>query len=145
DDAIEAPRGAEEWCKVSPLIVSDGLQFIFNNLLDPQSVELVRKSPVNPQLFEVYDWKTRIVHLEGPIARYNGDYRVGSQTTPDRLTRLVSLSCVDNLSDQGQSFDHLSIDNGVCDELFVDPKSKMTIPLKMRMDQEVKTYGGETD
>jgi len=145
EDAIEAPRGAEEWCKVSPLIVTDGLQFIFNNLLDPQSVELVRKSPVNPQLFEVYDWKTRIVHLEGPIARYNGDYRPGSQTQPDQISRLVSLSCIDNLADQGQNFNNESIADGTCDGLFADPKSGKTIPLKMRMDQEVKTYPGEND
>lgn len=145
EDAIEAPRGSDEWCKVSPLIVTDGLQFIFNNLLDPQSVELVRKSPVNPQLFEVYDWKTRIVHLEGPIARYNGDYRPGSQTQPDQVSRLVSLSCIDNLADVGQDFNYQSLDAGVCDELFVDPVTNQTIPLKMRMNQEVKTYSGETD
>ncbi|MBZ5710323.1 thrombospondin type 3 repeat-containing protein [Nannocystis pusilla] len=145
EDAMEAARGSEEWCKVSPLIVNDGLQFIFNNLLDPQSVELVRKSPINPQLFEVYDWKTRIVHLEGPIARYNGDYRPGTQTQPDQLTRLVSLSCIDNLNEKGQSFNNESIADGTCDGLFQDTKSKKTIPLKMRMGQEIKTWAGEND
>lgn len=145
EEAIEAPRGAQEWCKVSPLIVTDGLQFIFNNLLDPQSVELVRKSPVNPQLFEVYDWKTRIVHLEGPITRYNGDYRPGSQTQPDQINRLVNLACIDNLSKQGVAFDHNNVDDNTCDGLFVDPTTKKTIPLKMRTGEEVKTYTGETD
>ncbi|WAS99481.1 thrombospondin type 3 repeat-containing protein [Nannocystis punicea] len=145
DEAMEAPRGAQEWCKVSPLIVNDGLQFIFNNLLDPQSVELVRKSPANPQLFEVYDWKTRIVHLEGPITRYNGDYRPGTQTQPDHVSRLVNLACIDNLSKQGQGFDYNNVDDNTCDGLFADAESKKTIPLKMRMDQDVKTYTGETD
>ncbi|MDC0723001.1 thrombospondin type 3 repeat-containing protein [Nannocystis bainbridge] len=145
DAALEAPRGAQEWCKVSPLIVTDGLQFIFNNLLDPQSVELVRKSPVNPQLFEVYDWKTNIVHLEGPITRYNGDYRPGSQTAPDQVARLVNLACIDNLNEQGKGFNHENVADNSCDGLFVDPKSKKTIPLKMRVAEEVKTYKGETD
>lgn len=144
DEAQTAARGAEEWCKVSPLIVTDGLQFIFNNLLDPTSIELVRRSPVNPQLFEVYDWKTRVVHLEGPIARYNGDYRRGaSQTQPDRVTRLVSLSCIDNLKAQGQNFTHEELDAGVCDGTFTD--GGKVWPLKTLLDQEVKTYGGETD
>lgn len=146
EDALASPRGIEEWCKVSPLIVTDGLQFVFNNLLDPQSIELVRKAPANPQLYEVYDWKSRIVHLEGPIARYNGDYhRAGSQTQPDRLTRLVSLSCIDNLADLGQPFTYKELNAGVCDGTFADPKLKKTIPLKMRAGQEVKTYAGETD
>jgi hypothetical protein len=48
DAAIEAARGSDEWCKISPLMVDSGVQFIFNNLLDPTSVELVRKQPVNP-------------------------------------------------------------------------------------------------
>lgn len=145
EEALEAPRGVDEWCKVSPLIVDSGLQFIFNNLLDPQSVELVRKSPVNPQLFEVYDWKTRIVHLEGPIARYNGDYfRSTSQNAPDRLTRSVSLSCIDNLADQGVAFDHTSIESGVCDGTFVDPSGR-TIPLKTRLNQEIKTFKRPSD
>ena len=96
---MSAGRGAEEWCKVSPLIVDSGLQFIFNNTLDPQSVELVRKQPANPQLYEVFDWKTHIVHLEGPISRFNGDYRPGvTQTQPDLITRSTNLACIDNLA-----------------------------------------------
>ncbi|MCA9693073.1 MAG: hypothetical protein KC636_25980, partial [Myxococcales bacterium] len=55
--AMESPRGPEEWCKISPLLVgADGINFVFNNLLDAQSIELVRKKLDNPQLFEVYDW-----------------------------------------------------------------------------------------
>lgn len=143
EDALASPRGVDEWCRVSPLIVNDGLQFIFNNLLDPQSVELVRKSPINPQLFEVYDWKTRIVSLEGPISRYNGDYfRAGSQSAPDRMTRLVNLSCIDNLAAQGQAYDHTS-PSDICDATHVvDGK---TIPLKMEMDQPIRAAKGETD
>ena len=144
EEALKSPRGVDEWCRVSPLIVNDGLQFIFNNLLDPQSVELVRKSPVNPQLFEVYDWRSRIVHLEGPIARYNGDYfRATSQSSPDRMTRSVSLSCIDNLADQGVAFDQSSVNMNVCDGTFeADGK---TIPLKMRLNQMVNSRNGETD
>lgn len=145
-DPLKAARGVEEWCKVSPLVVTDGLQFIFNNLLDPQSIELVRKQPANPQLYEVYEWKSRIMHLEGPIARYNGDYfRAGSQSQPDRLTRSVSLSCIDNLTDLGQPFTHEELEAGTCDGVFNDPKLKKTIPLKMRTGQEIRTYAGETD
>ncbi len=144
DDAMKSPRGVDEWCKVSPLIVTDGLQFIFNNLLDPQSVELVRKSPVNPQLFEVYDWRSRIVHLEGPISRYNGDYfRATSQNSPDRIPRAVNLACIDNLADQGIPFDQAGVATGVCDGTF--ESGGTTYPLKMRLAQEVKTYYGESD
>ena len=45
-----------------------GLEFVFNNLLDPTSIELVRKRPDNPQLFEVYDWKHRVLEVKGPEA-----------------------------------------------------------------------------
>jgi len=43
DGATPAERGPEEWCKLSPLVSWQGLEFVFNNLLDPTSVELVRK------------------------------------------------------------------------------------------------------
>jgi hypothetical protein len=49
DGATGSARGVEEWCKISPLIVGEGINFIFNNLLDPTSVELVRKQLTNPQ------------------------------------------------------------------------------------------------
>jgi hypothetical protein len=107
DEAINAPRGVDEWCRVSPLIVDSGIQFIFNNLLDPLSVELVRKQPVNPQLIEVFDWKTQIVRLEGPITRFNGDYRPGAtQTKPDTITRSTNLACIENLAKAGIPYDH---------------------------------------
>ncbi|HEY8376151.1 MAG TPA: thrombospondin type 3 repeat-containing protein, partial [Nannocystis sp.] len=76
---------------------------------------------------------------------YNGDYRQGTQTTPDVVTRLVSLSCIENLADQGKSFSHKELEAGVCDDLWVEPTSGKTIPLKMRMNQEIKTYSGEHD
>src|SRR5690606_5382655 len=75
----------------------------------------------------------------------NGDYRQGTQTTPDVVTRLVSLSCIENLADQGKSFSHKELEAGVCDDLWVEPTSGKTIPLKMRMNQEIKTYSGEHD
>ncbi|HGG56590.1 MAG TPA: hypothetical protein ENK31_02210, partial [Nannocystis exedens] len=107
DDAVDsdkALRGAAEWCKISPLVVGAGLDFIFNNLLNPQSIELVRKQPGNPQLLEVYNWQTRIVKIKGPITRYNGDYFRGSGQNPDLVTRSVNLSCIDNLADLGTPF-----------------------------------------
>lgn len=146
DAAMKAPRGAEEWCKISPLVVGDGLQLIFNNLLDPTSVELVRRDPENPTLFEVYGWKTRIAHLEGPITRYNGDYKHARQgSDPDVVTRAVNLACIDNLRDQGVAFDHETLASGACEGTFEDPKTGATWPLKTRLGQELKTYGGETD
>jgi hypothetical protein len=154
EDAVEAGRGNAEWCKVSPLVVDSGLQFIFNNLLDPQSVELTRKQPTNPQLLEVFDWKTHIVHLEGPITRFNGDYLAGAtQTKPDTIERSTNLSCIENLAKSGQKYDH-TVDPTTCDG-FYKAEDKNTWPLKTSIQREnskgkleptrIDTFDGETD
>lgn len=146
DDATDpetAKRGAAEWCKISPLVVGSGINFVFNNLLDPQSVELVRKQPTNPQLFEVYDWRTRIVKVRGPSTRYNGDYFKGSSQNPDLVTRSVNLSCIENFADLGVSFDHTMLDNHACDTLYASGSDVW--PLRTRLDQEIKAYQGKTD
>jgi hypothetical protein len=157
DEAINAPRGTDEWCRVSPLIVDSGLQFIFNNLLDPTSVELVRKQAVNPQLIEVFDWKTHIVHLEGPTTRFNGDYRPGAtQTKPDTIERSTNLSCIENLAKQGIKYDDKVIadDPTICDGTYQAEDGKIW-PLKTIFQRQsaegklepsrVDTYRGETD
>lgn len=100
EDAQDSPNAAE-YCKLSPLVTAFGIEFVFNNLLDPTSIELVRKRPDNPQLFEVYDWKTDVLEVRGPITRFNGDYARGQGDAPDTITRLVNLSCIDNLADNG--------------------------------------------
>jgi hypothetical protein len=156
-DAIDSARGAEEWCKVSPLIVDSGIQFIFNNLLDPTSVELVRKQAVNPQLFEVFDWKTHIVHLEGPTTRFNGDYFPGAtQTKPDLIKRSTNLACIENLAKQGLPYNHeVLLENPtICDGTYIAEDGKIW-PLKtiqQRRDAQgkleptkIETYRGETD
>ncbi len=89
-------RGMREYCKITPLVVSSGLQFIFNNLLEPTTIELVRARPDNPNLLEVYDWKTRILSVRGPGTRYSGDWRRDATTDVARVTRLVNLTCVGN-------------------------------------------------
>ena len=106
DEARNSPRGTEEFCKISPLVTAFGIEFVFNNLLDPTSIELVRKRPDNPQLFEVYDWKHRVVEIEGPITRFNGDFVKGATEEPDVMTRLVNLSCIENLRDEGIDYGH---------------------------------------
>ena len=138
DAAIEAARGSDEWCKISPLMVDSGVQFIFNNLLDPTSVELVRKQPVNPQLLEVFDWKTHIVHLEGPVTRFNGDYRPGAtQTKPDVVGRAVNLACIDNLAKLGQPYDHTVVEANpaVCDGTYKAEDGKVW-PLKAEVQRK---------
>lgn len=157
DAAIDAPRGTEEWCKVSPLVVDSGVQFIFNNLLDPTSVELVRKQAVNPQLLEVFDWKTHIVHLEGPVTRFNGDYLPGAtQSKPDLVTRAVNLACIENLAKSGQVFDHtvLEANPTICDGTYKAEDGKVW-PLKTELERTgsdgkkrattVDTYDSELD
>lgn len=111
DEAKASPRGAEEYCRISPLVVAFGIEFVFNNLLEPTSVELVRKRPDQPKLFEVYDWKTDILDIVGPTTRYNGDFNKGTGDAPDVVSRLVNLACVDNLADAGVPFDHTSYEN----------------------------------
>jgi hypothetical protein len=142
DDARNSPRGAEEYCKLSPLVSAFGVEFVFNNLLEATSVELVRKRPDNPQLYEVYDWKTQIADIEGPISRYNGDYYKGSsRTDPDLITRLVNLSCIDNLNDQGIPFSHEDYADPAtnpCNAL--DPATGR--PRKMRQSAKLSSYRG---
>ncbi len=144
-EAGEAPRGAEEWCKLSPLVSWQGLEFVFNNLLDPTSIELVRKDPSNPNLFEIYDWKTRIAEIEGPITRYNGDYIEQSGDDPDLMLRSINLTCADNLREMGMDFNHEVLDENpdICNGFHTVDGEKM--PLKMQATGTTKSYPGSTD
>jgi len=97
DAALGAGRGPHEFCRIAPIVVSGGLQFVFNNLLEPTSVELVRKRPNLPNLFETYDWKVDILRVDGPISRYSGDWRSHAGDDTHRMTRFVNRSCIDNM------------------------------------------------
>ncbi|NVB41857.1 thrombospondin type 3 repeat-containing protein [Pseudenhygromyxa sp. WMMC2535] len=145
EEAQESDRGAEEYCKISPLVAWSGLEFVFNNLLDATSVELVRKDPSSPQLFEVYDWRSQIAHIEGPITRYNGDYLAESGDDPDEVNRLINLTCVENLRAQGTDFNHEVLDDDplICNG-FQDVGGE-TLPLRMQAEGITKSYTGETD
>mgnify|MGYP000443926076 CR=1 FL=1 len=140
EEALESPRGVEEFCKISPLVTAFGIEFVFNNLLDPTSVELVRKRPDNPQLFEVYDWKHQVLDIQGPITRYNGDFKKGATEQPDLITRLVNLSCIDNLRAEGQAFGHEDYEDPATNPCnAVGPNG---LPRKMQQDGTFKSYGG---
>lgn len=144
EEALESPRGPAEHCRLSPLVSAYGLELVFNNLLDPTSVELVRRRPDNPQLYEVYDWKTQILSIGGPITRYNGDYFLGATGDPDRVTRLVNLACIDNLRDQGRGFSHTDLadpETNPCNT--VDPRTGQ--PMKLRAQGTVTATRGEWD
>ena len=103
-EEAQESANAEEYCKLSPLVTAFGIEFVFNNLLDPTSIELVRKRPDNPQLFEVYDWKTDVLQVQGPITRFNGDFHKGEREQADTISRLVNLSCIDNITENGGTF-----------------------------------------
>ncbi len=140
EEAQASPRGAEEFCKISPLVTAFGIEFVFNNLLDPTSIELVRKRPDNPQLFEVYDWKFQVLDIEGPITRFNGDFIKGATDEPDLMTRLVNLSCIDNLRDEGLTYGH---------EDYQDPTTNPCnavgpngLPRKLREEGTITSYTG---
>jgi hypothetical protein len=111
EEAQASPRGAEAYCKLSPLVTTGGIEFVFNNLLEATTVEQVRKNPSNPNIFQVYDWRADVVHLDGPITRYNGDYFTGTGNLPSRSTRSVNLSCIDNLRLEGIPFDSTSLED----------------------------------
>ncbi|MEM7154281.1 MAG: thrombospondin type 3 repeat-containing protein [Myxococcota bacterium] len=141
EEALESPRGAEEYCKISPLVTAFGIEFVFNNLLDPTSIELVRKRPDNPQLFEVYDWKSRVLDIEGPITRFNGDYKKGATEEPDLMTRLVNLSCIDNLREEGIDFGHEDYQDPATNPCnMVSPVTGL--PRKLDTDGTVTSYSG---
>jgi hypothetical protein len=140
EEAQASPRGPEEYCKISPLVTAFGIEFVFNNLLDPTSIELVRKRPDNPQLFEVYDWKHQVLEIEGPITRYNGDFKKGATEQPDIITRLVNLSCIDNLRAEGRTFGHEDYEDPAtnpCNE--VGPNG---LPRKMQAMGTFKSFPG---
>lgn len=144
EEALESPRGPEEYCRLSPLVSAYGLELVFNNLLDPTSVELVRHRPDNPQLYEVYDWKTQVLRLEGPISRFNGDFHLGASGDPDRVSRLVNLSCIDNLRDQGRGFSHADYADPATNPCnTVDPATGQ--PMKLRAEGTITATRGEWD
>jgi len=154
DDALEADRGPEEFCKLAPIAGTFGIEFIFNNLLEAQSLEQVRKRPDNPQLFEVYDWKTQVLEIQGPITRFNGDFYKGEGENADIITRSVNLSCIDNLRDMSPSQDYGHEDyegdwrDNPCNATTGGAKPW---PLKMRREESdgsppvIKSYRGELD
>jgi hypothetical protein len=140
EEALESPRGVDEFCKISPLVTAFGIEFVFNNLLDPTSVELVRKRPDNPQLFEVYDWKHQVLDIQGPITRYNGDFKKGATEQPDLITRLVNLSCIDNLRAEGQAFGHEDYEDPATNPCnTIGPNG---LPRKLQAEGTFKSYGG---
>ena len=134
EEAQESPNAAE-YCRLSPLVTAFGIEFIFNNLLDPTSIELVRKRPDNPQLFEVYDWKTDVLQVQGPITRFNGDYNKGEREAADTITRLVNLSCIDNLSANGQTFSNAD---------YEDPTTNPCNAINPTTGQPMKLFEGGT-
>jgi hypothetical protein len=148
DAALASPRGPEEFCRLSPLVTAYGVEFIFNNLLDATAIELIRKRPDQPKLYEVYDWKTHVVSIRGPITRFAGDVEIGTSNQPDVVSRAVNLACVDNLRDLGRSYGH---------EDYADPSTDpcnttrtldgALVPMKMRIgtdDAVVESYRGRT-
>ncbi len=139
EEALESSRGVEEFCKISPLVTAFGIEFVFNNLLDPTSVELVRKRPDNPQLFEVYDWKHKVLEIEGPITRFNGDFKKGATEEPDVMTRLVNLSCIENLADEGVGYGHELEDPATNPCNMVGPNG---LPRKLREVGTITSYPG---
>ncbi|MBV1859745.1 MAG: thrombospondin, partial [Nannocystaceae bacterium] len=140
-EEAQESANAEEYCRLSPLVTAFGIEFIFNNLLDPTSIELVRKRPDNPQLFEVYDWKTDVLQVQGPITRFNGDYVRGGRDEADTISRLINLSCIENVTANGGSFDF---------ESYKDPttnpcngfNSSTGLPMKMAENGTIKAARG---
>ena len=145
NDPLQAQRGPEQWCKLSPLISLSGLEMVFNNLLDPTTVELVRLDPSNPNLFEIYDWKHRIAEIHGPITRYNGDYFARPGEEPDTVTRAVNLTCIDNLRALGRDFDHevLAEDPDICVDVY--EADGRLLPLKLQAEGVTRAPAGQTD
>ncbi len=148
DAAIEAEdegRGAAEWCKISPLVTNVGLEMIFNNLLDPESVEQVRKQPDNPNLWEVYNWRPRILEIQGPSTRYNGEYIAGKAELPDVMGRAVNLTCAENYPG---AFNHTTLggpeDVNPCDAVY-SSTGGAKIPLNMDAEGSLHSYAGEHD
>lgn len=149
EDALGSARGTAEWCTLSPLITWQGIELVFNNLLNASSVELVRKDPSNPNLFEVYDWKSQVLEVRGPITRYNGDFIKAGTNQPERVSRRINLSCVENLSADGQPFDaQVLADNPEICAATVDGElggKASPVPLMMQLDGVTKAYRGRTD
>jgi hypothetical protein len=135
EDATSSSR-PDDYCLMSPMIVFGGVEFVFNNLLDPTSIELVRKRPDNPQLFEVYDWKSQIAEIHGPQTRFNGDYIDGEI---DTIHRATNLTCIEKLD----GFDAEDVGTDICEA--VERQGDQLVPLKMEVDAVIKSYRGETD
>jgi hypothetical protein len=152
DDEETIAAYVREYCKISPLVVNYGLEFVFNNLLDPTSVELIRKRPDQPKLFEAYDWKTKILAIAGPTSRYNGDFAEGEGEAADVVTRLVSLACIDNLRDRGEDYSHedrVDPSTDPCNRSWDhdDDDSTPLVPMKMRIgtpDAKLQSFRGTT-
>jgi len=120
-----------EACRPSPLVTADGLDFAFNNPLERTSIQLQRTRPDDLEETEVYDWKTKAIHIQGPITRWNGDYGVDLEGR-GTMTRMVNLSCIENLADRGSTYGHGDYANPAlnpCNHL-----DAAGTPLKMRLE-----------
>lgn len=140
DLAQNAPRGPHEYCKIAPIVVASGLQFVFNNLLEPTTIELIRKRPDVPNLFETYDWKTQVVKVSGPLSRFAGDWRTEGGT--DVVSRFVNLSCVDNLRAAGVAYgadDYADPATNPCNQL------SGGVPLKLQAEKAMAATRGKWD
>ncbi len=143
DAAKSSAWTAEEYCRIAPIVVAGGLQFVFNNLLEPTSIELVRKRPDTPRIFEIYDWKTQVLSIHGPITRYSGDWRGNTNDDRSQMTRFVNLSCIDNLRAAGIDFsaeDYADPATNPCNGL-----SSSGVPLKLQADKVMTAPRGKWD
>lgn len=144
-EALESERGPEEYCKLSPLITAEGVQFVFNNLLDGDSVESIRRRLDDPAQLEIYDWKVGVAHIEGPITRYNGDFDPGDSEGFASVPRAVNLSCIDNLRAEGIDFDAqvLAENPEICDGTFVHGGRRL--PRRVEPEGVMGSFRGQTD
>jgi hypothetical protein len=141
-EAIASPRGPEEYCKLSPLALSFGIEIGFTQSPDPESITVERPRPENPNDTEAYVWRSGIVELRGPSTRFNGDYARGAGGAPDIVTNARNLTCIENLEAEGIPYDPDDLETP-CNATFDDDGT--TTPLRMRVGDPLRPRQGRLD
>lgn len=98
-EAAASPLGAEEHCRVSPLVGAFGIELGFTTPVERSSFEELTAN-LETGAPEPYLWHSEVVSFEGPGTAFRGVIE-GSGGTPDVVRSAQNLTCIDRLDALG--------------------------------------------
>ncbi len=109
EDALDSLYGPDEYCRLSPLVTAYGLEVGFATPVDRSSFVEVGGGLETADA-GAYLWRAGIVTIEGPGTAYRGAMPVSSAGTPQTITDVRNLTCIDRLAAEGIAWTPATLD-----------------------------------